>query len=255
MFVQTLRQARRNNEFHFLLCCFAWLSRPVAAAADAAAAPTPYLIKKTTFVFAEKGVCGEKEEGGLHALCISISVKAKFVWFFVVYDSCAFYCLLFYSRQSTVFLNWFDIHFVMSFVTFWGEATKKVRSPRAQRVFFSPCSQQASPPPSSAPVANNNTFQQIPANTCIECYLLPSTSARLIGISFVYPIRLVPLPVIICYLFAIICTAFSLEFHYIDDKKLDKPHCHVVWLYSLLARPSTFLTQFWLLTLETLKTN
>lgn len=206
-------------------------------------------------MFAEKGVCGEKEEGGLHALCISISVKAKFVWFFVVYDSCAFYCLLFYWRQSTVFLNWFDIHFVMSFVTFWGEATKKWDLQELREFSFHLVRSKHLAPPSSAPVANNNTFQQIPANTCIQCYLLPSTSARLIGISFVYPIRLVPLPVIICYLFAIICTAFSLEFHYIDDKKLDKARCHVVWLYSLLARPSTFLTQFWLLTLETLKTN
>lgn len=136
-----------------------------------------------------------------------------------------------------------------------GSNKKSEISKSSESFLFTLFAASISPPPSSAPVANNNTFQQIPANTCIECYLLPSTSARLIGISFVYPIRLVPLPVIICYLFAIICTAFSLEFHYIDDKKLDKPRCHVVWLYSLLARPSTFLTQFWLLTLETLKTN
>lgn len=139
-----------------------------------------------------------------------------------------------------------------------GSNKKSEISKSSESFLFTLFAASISPLPSFAPVANNNTFQQIPANTCIECYLLPSTSARLIGISFVYPIRLVPLPVIICYLFAIICTAFSLEFHYMlltIRNLINHAGCHVVWLYSLLARPSTFLTQFWLLTLETLKTN
>lgn len=162
-----------------------------------------------------------------------------------------------YCRLSTVFLNWFDIHFVMSFVTFWGETTKKVRSPRALPMLnreFSFHLVRSKHLPLLPHLLRITTRSSKYLRTHASS-VTPSPPSAPIGISFVYPIRLVPLPVIICYLFAFICTAFSLEFHYIDDKKLDKPRCHVVWLYSLLDRPSTFLTQFWLLTLETLKTN
>lgn len=172
MWVQTFWQARRNNEFHFLLCCFAWLSRPTAADA---AAPTPYLIKKNYLSVVGKRGCGEREEGGLHALCISISVKAKFVWFFVVYDSCTFYCLL-STVDGLSKLVWHPFCHVFCHVLRGNNKKSEISKSSAhaeQRVFFSPCPQQASPP-SSAPVANNNTFQQIPANTCIECYALPS---------------------------------------------------------------------------------